>query len=314
MSHAVLTLNTLTPDQMPAHLAIGIFDGVHRGHRRVIEQAIKQAKQDHTLSGVLTFTPHPSRVLHPAQATRLIMPLENKVSELQRAGVDVIICEPFTLELAKQEAEAFLPLLKEAIPHLKNIYVGGNFRFGNKRLGNPERMKAWGASLGIEVISAPNLLHHDTPISSTRIRNMLAEGSIETANDCLGYTYFSEGTIQGGQQMGRTLGFPTLNVPWQPEQEPRYGVYVVRVCDTQGTTRKAVANYGLRPTVNQQDKQPLLEVHILEGDCPWDTNDFIRVEWLSRLRPEQSFESTEALRNQIEIDCEQARQLHDKNS
>lgn len=308
--HSLHTLDSIPPDASPAHLAIGIFDGVHRGHQTVIELALQAARSSQSHAAVLTFHPHPSRLFRPESPTLMIMPLEMKADFLTRLGVHCVISEPFTREFAALEAEAFLPYLHKHLPQLQTVYIGENFRFGNKRAGDPDKLVIWGRERGLHVVSVPGVKHDGTLISSTRIRGLIAEGEIASANALLGYPYYSESTVQPGLQFGRTLGFPTLNLSWTPELRPACGVYVVRVQDHEGRTRLGVANYGLRPTVNQADPTPRLEVHILDEDCPWDSGNMLRVEWLDRLREERHFDSGEALRQQIAEDCTQARRWH----
>ena len=143
MASDIPSLSTLSPNQMPEHLAIGMFDGAHKGHQAVLNTALNTATQDCTSMGVLTFDPHPSALLRPQSPTKLIMDVPTKIAKLRDLGAQCVICEPFTNELAHMEAEAFLPFLKKYIPDLKAIYVGENFRFGNMRSGNPQKMKAW---------------------------------------------------------------------------------------------------------------------------------------------------------------------------
>ncbi|MBC8011416.1 MAG: riboflavin biosynthesis protein RibF, partial [Burkholderiales bacterium] len=159
----------------------------------------------------------------------------------------------------------------------------------------------------LHVVSAPRINGDGDPISSTRIRALLVEGRIDAANVLLGSAYASEGVVTGGKRLGRTIGFPTLNIPWTPDLHPRLGVYVVSVQRADGgdAPRRAVANYGLRPTV-ELASAPQLEVHVLE-DCPYGVGDALRVEWLAFLRPEQKFSGLDALRAQIERDREAAR-------
>ncbi|MBI5688858.1 MAG: riboflavin biosynthesis protein RibF [Verrucomicrobia bacterium] len=285
----------------PLHLAIGMFDGVHLGHRAVVETAVQSARADDGLGAVLTFWPHPSAVIQPERATRLILGPEFKARLLQNLGVDAVITERFTPRLAELEAERFLPWLQEQLPRLAAVYVGENFRFGRGRRGDVAGLVAAGRERRIRVFSAPRVNLDGEPISSTRIRTLLSAGEIAAANAALGYHYFAEGIVTPGKRLGRTLGFPTLNVPWTPDLRPRFGVYAVRVTGARdGVARPGVANYGVRPTVEQADL-PRLEVHVL-GECPLGEGDRVRVEWLTFLRPEMKFTGLEDLRKQIAQD------------
>ncbi len=296
-------LENLALPPHPLHLAIGMFDGVHLGHRAVIDAAVHAAKSADALSGVLTFWPHPSALFRPEKPTRLIQPPATKARMLCGLGVDAVITQPFTPELAAIEAEDFLPWLARALPQLAAVYVGENFRFGRGRRGDVALLVAAGRRLGLRVFSAPRVNLDGEPISSTRIRALLEQGEIEAANTLLGYSYFAHGFVAPGKRLGRTIGFPTLNVPWSPGLLPRLGVYAVRIDRSPATAegwRPAVANYGLRPTV-ETATEPRLEVHLL-GPCILGEGDHVKVEWLRFLRPEKKFAGLAELRAQIALD------------
>ena len=285
----------------PLHLAVGMFDGVHLGHQAVIESAVHSARRSGGLAGVLTFWPHPSVLFRPEGRTRMLMSPEMKSRVVLRLGVDAVIQQTFSLEFARIAAEDFLPHLRRRLPHLAGVYVGENWRFGAGRRGDVRLLLAEAAKHRVSVLSVPRIHWNGEPISSTRIRDSLEAGRLEEANMLLGYSYFAEGMVTPGRQLGRTLGFPTLNVPWEPELKPRYGVYAVRVTgDAAGPALPAVANYGLRPTVGEA-VAPLLEAHLL-GPCPFGTGSRVTIDWLKFLRPEQKFDDVEKLRLQIARD------------
>ncbi|MEI8089826.1 MAG: riboflavin biosynthesis protein RibF [Opitutaceae bacterium] len=290
----------------PVHLAIGMFDGVHLGHRSVIEAAVQSAKRCGGIAAVLTFAPHPSVLLRPANATPLIMDIQTKAAWLQQLGVELLIVEPFTPNYAKLAAEEFLPHLRSHLPLLAAVYVGENWRFGQARRGDVALLITEGHRLEIGVFSAPRVNLDGEPISSTRIRTLLSVGDVVNANRLLGHTYSARGVITAGKRLGRTIGFPTLNLAWSPELRPKLGVYAVRVLGSKSALALCgVANYGLRPTV-EQSTQPLLETHIL-GNCPFDEGDEITVEWLRFLRSEMKFAGLEPLQAQIAQDVIAAR-------
>jgi riboflavin kinase / FMN adenylyltransferase len=283
------------------HLAIGMFDGVHLGHRAVVEAAVHSAHRNNGISGVLTFWPHPSALFRPENPTKLIQDAPTKSKMLLGLGVDAVITQSFTPELAAVCSEEFLPWLKRRLSRLEAVYVGENFRFGHERRGDVGLLVASGREHGVSVFSAPRVNLDGEPISSTRVRAQLEAGDIEAANALLGYTYFVEGVIQPGKRLGRTLGFPTLNVPWSPGLRPRFGVYAVRVSGPKSPQPlRGVANYGLRPTV-ENSTRPLIEAHLL-GSSPFGEGDTIRIEWLHFLRPEKKFAGVGELRSQIEQD------------
>ncbi|MES2694156.1 MAG: riboflavin biosynthesis protein RibF [Verrucomicrobiota bacterium] len=282
----------------PLHLAIGMFDGVHLGHRAVVEAAVQSARGASGLGGVLTFWPHPSALFRPENPTRVMQSAAIKSRMLRALGVETVIIQPFTTELASVCGEEFLPWLKQRLPRLVAVYVGENFRFGQGRKGDVALLVQEGRKHGVRVFSAPRVNLDGEPISSTRIRAQLEAGDMPAANALLGYNYFAEGVVTGGKRLGRTIGFPTLNVPWSPEFRPRLGVYAVRVSGAKSPAAlPAVANYGVRPTV-ENTSEPRLEVHVL-GDCPFGEGDAVTVEWLRFLRPELKFANLEELRAQI---------------
>lgn len=286
----------------PVHLAIGMFDGIHLGHQAVIGSAVKSARRDGGTAGVLTFFPHPSRLFTPDRATELILtPEVKRWLLLHRMGADFEIEEPFAREFAAIPAEEFVNHIADRIPRLAGIYVGENWRFGRGRAGDVALLRTLCDARDIRLFSAPPVSLGGLPISSTRIRELVASGGMEAANMLLGYDYMALGTVIEGKRLGRTIGFPTLNVRWEPECRPALGVYEVRVSGADGEERvPGVANYGLRPTV--EDRQaPLLEVHLLQ-ECPFGTSDRLRVEWCRFERAEAKFPSVGALRAQIGAD------------
>ena len=294
--------------ERPLHLAIGMFDGVHLGHRTVIEPAVQAARSSGGVAAVLTFWPHPSVLFRPEAPTRLIQDGWTKAHALGRLGIDAIITQPFTPEFAQLAAAAFLPALKQWLPTLGGIYVGENFRFGRGRSGDVTTLAAAAAALGLAIFRAPRVMVGGLPVSSTRIRELLEAGELDAANTLLGQPYAAHGIVTPGKRLGRSIGFPTLNLAWSPPLRPRFGVYVTRISGVASSaTRSAVANYGLRPTV-EQATEPRLEVHVL-GECPFGEGDEVVVEWEKFLRPEMKFEGIDDLRAEIARDRESALQF-----
>ena len=289
----------------PLHLAVGMFDGVHLGHQAVIESAVRSARRSGGLAGVLTFWPHPSALFHPARRARMLMSPDLKVRVLAGLGVDAVIVQPFNPEFAKITAEEFLPHLRARLPELAGIYVGENWHFGAGRRGDVRLLLAEAAKHRVTVVSVPPIHCDGAVVSSSRIRAGLEAGRIEEVDQLLGYSYFAEGEVIPGRKLAATLGFPTLNVAWEPELPPRFGVYAVRVAgDPAPAALPAVANYGVKPTVAPAGA-PLLEAHIL-GACPWTAGSRITVDWLKFLRPEEKFAGLDALRAQIARDVASA--------
>lgn len=302
-------LDTVDP-KLPLHLAIGMFDGVHLGHQAVIRQAVGAAGvSDMDRSAVLTFDPHPSRVLHPESATFLLMPLEQRVRRMLSLGADHVFVQTFTPAFARREAADFLGFLITLFPGLKSLHVGANFRYGARRKGEVHALRASGGEYGVTVHAHERRILGGEPISSSRIRTALSEGRVEEANAMLGYPHTVEGRVITGRRIGRCLGFPTLNIPWLPEVEPRFGVYHVAVrAPREGTVYAGIANYGIRPTLGTPGR-PLLEVHVLDpGPDPLPApGEPIQVALIAFMRPEKAFHSVEALREQIAKDVDRAR-------
>jgi len=284
----------------PVHLAIGIFDGVHLGHQTVIETAVHSARSTGGIAAVLTFRPHPSRLFRPDNPTRLLLDSWAQAELFGRLGVDAVITHPFSREFAAIPAEEFMPWLLARQPGLAGVYVGQNWRFGAGRKGDVALLVESGRKAGVSVFSASPVQLDGQPVTSTRIRALLGAGEIALANTLLGYAYFASGQIVAGRQLARQIGFPTLNLPWDPELRPRFGVYKVTVEGIPG-----VANYGVRPTVERAGL-PVLETHLL-GSCPWVTGDALIVEWRKFIRPERKFGSVQELTAQIAVDVAAAR-------
>jgi len=292
----------------PLHLAIGAFDGVHLGHRAVLRSARAAARADGGLVGVLTYEPHPSKVLRPDAPVPLIFTRTQKDERLTEAGAQLIHHEKFDRAHAAIEAADFPAWLQRTFPHLRSLHVGANFQYGRGRTGRGETLVAQGAARGLEVRLVAAVQLGAETVSSSRIRQALGEGDLGLANAMLHRPYEAEGVILGGRRLGRTLGFPTVNVPWEPELRPAFGVYAVEVV-FRGEALPAVANYGLRPTVESGPVAPLLEAHVLRGAAP-TTGDGVRVRWLRHLRAEQKFADLAALQAQIARDAAAARQVH----
>jgi riboflavin kinase/FMN adenylyltransferase len=288
------------------HLAIGAFDGVHLGHRAVLHSAREAARADGGIVGVLTYDPHPSKVLRPESSVPLIFTRAQKDERLTEAGAQLIHHEKFDRNHAGIEAADFPKWLKQTFPQLKSLHVGSNFQYGRGRAGNGESLIAHGSSeaLGVKLVAAVRL--GDETVSSSRIRQCLIAGELDLANAMLLRPYEAEGTIIGGRRLGRTIGFPTVNIAWEPELKPAYGVYAVEVIFN-GEAMPAVANYGQRPTVESGPVAPLLEAHVLRGTAP-TTGDSVRVRWVRRLRSEQKFADLADLQAQIAKDSTAAKQ------
>lgn len=296
------------PEGRTVHLAIGMFDGVHRGHQMVIESARAAAVRSSGLCGALTFWPHPSRLFRPDAPVRMILSPELKRRELDAQHLDFIVEQAFTNEFANIEADSFLAYLKQAIPQLASVHAGENWRFGRGRKGTMVDLIEQGNSLGVAVHSVDCIELEASRISSTRIRENLTIGALEKANELLGYEYYTIGTVTQGKRVGRKIDAPTLNLPFEGDLKPAYGVYAVSVSDVSLQKQyQAVANFGLRPTVEMTEK-PLLEAFLLEA-CPFDYGHRLKVVWHRFLRQERKFSGVDELKHQITLDVAKAKEF-----
>jgi riboflavin kinase / FMN adenylyltransferase len=299
-------------ESKPTWLAIGMFDGVHLGHRAVLELATEEASSANDLVAALTFPEHPAKSLRPGKEPPLLMDAGTKSEALLAYGVDCVVMKPFDESLSTISSQDFLGYLKEQIPCLCGICVGENFHFGKDRLGNADFLRENGALVGLKVCIAEGVLEGDRPISSSRIRESLVKGDVEAVNLMLGSPYRNEGQIVQGNKLGRTIGFPTLNLPWIPEARPAYGVYLVEATFSgKEESVHGVANYGLRPTVEEEEVEPLFEVHLL-GDGDYSAHqpgDSISFSLLRFIRPEKKFDSIDSLKLQIARDKGEAEKL-----
>lgn len=283
----------------PVHWAMGFFDGLHRGHRQVIESAGGAG----VLRGVLSFEPHPLAVLAPERQPRLITPLpEQKHALLEALGVDVLLELPFTRELAAMEAGSFLDMLRGACA-LAGLSVGRNWRFGRAGAGDAAFVEAYAAAHGLRACVQEMAEHAGERICSSRIRELLTEGNLPLAQEMLGHTFSIQGTVEPGQKLARKLGFPTANMQIHPAAVlPPFGVYEV-AASVEGTVVRGIANLGLRPTIDEAQKVLRLETHLLnwQGDLYGRP---LQVELLRFLRPERKFASVAELQTQIAADIQ----------
>ena len=297
----------------PTWLAIGMFDGVHLGHRAVLELAAGEARSANDVVAALTFPEHPAKFLRPGKEPPLLMNPQAKSEALLACGVHWVVMKPFDESLSAIPSQEFPGYLKEQIPNLRGVCVGENFHFGKDRLGNADFLRKNGALAGLKVCIADGVLENDLPISSSRIRESLSKGEIESVNQMLGFPYRVDGQVVPGNRLGRTIGFPTLNLSWVPEARPAYGVYLVEASfpDREGAVH-GVANYGLRPTVEHGEPvEPLFEVHLL-GDGDYSVHqpgDSISLSLLKFIRPEKKFDSIDFLKSQIARDKAEAEKL-----
>ena len=295
------------PPALPrsAVVTLGTFDGVHRGHLAVIEQAISAAKHEARTTTVLTFDPHPLRVARPEAAPQLLTTTPEKVALLRATGADRVDVIPFTAYLARFTPRRFVEDVLIAHYGLAHLVVGHDHGFGKDRSGDVETLRRIGSELGFSVTSVPALHVDDAPVSSTRIRNLLTNGEVGAAADLLGRPYALEGPVVRGEQRGRVLGFPTANVAVDADKLlPLEGIYVVRVDVGESTQLQGVMHLGPRPTFF--GFSPSAEVFLLDFEGNLYDRD-LRVHFLHRIRGIARFDSAEALQEAIRSDIEIAR-------
>lgn len=287
-------------------VALGTFDGVHRGHRALISEAKKLAVRLGVPLRVCTFNRHPLEVLRPDDPPELLSTIPEKALELLELGVDETELIPFTRETAGMEPEAFLERLRNTI-RIRAVVAGWNYSFGRMGRGGPDLLREDAAAHGYEaLIVPPETLPDGTAISSSLVRQKLREGRTEEAADLLGRPYTLTGTVAQGKHEGSRLGFPTANIePWKRKALPKYGVYTCLLA-TADRTLRAVANIGLQPTL--PSGRVTVEAHALEA-CPDLYGRKARLTLLSMLREETKFSSPEALKEQIAKDRQKALEL-----
>ena len=288
-----------------AVITVGNFDGVHIGHQGLLKEVKKRADKMSGTSIVLTFEPHPLKVLKEKKIP-LITPFERKIELIEKLGIDVVICLPFTREFSKVSAREFVEeiLLKKI--GMKEIVVGYDYTFGHKREGNIDLLKKLGDELGFKVCILGPILVDNMIVSSTRIRNLIMEGELEKVKTLLNRYYQVSGeVIAGHDRGGRLLGFPTANLKLVNEVFPKNGVYVVEVIYN-NKVYGGVTNIGFKPTFGNDALS--VETHILD----FDQNIYgkkIKLNFIKRLRNEKRFSSIEALAAQIKRDIEEARKI-----
>jgi riboflavin kinase/FMN adenylyltransferase len=285
-------------------LTIGNFDGVHRGHLALFEEVKERAKALHGQSAVMTFEPHPVQVMKPGNGPRIITPTPQKVELIEKAGIEVLLCLPFTREFAAIAARDFVKGILVDRIGIRELVVGYDYTFGHKREGNISLLREMGDQLGFVVhLVGPVHVNH-TLVSSTSIRDLVQDGKLDEARVLLGRDYQLQGrVVKGRNRGGRLLGFPTANLQIKDGLLPKIGVYAVTLI-IHGKVYNGVTNVGYNPTFG--DTPLTVETHILNfsGDLLGKT---IRVNFLKRLRDEKTFRSLEDLSEQIRRDIQAAK-------
>lgn len=284
-------------------LTLGVFDGLHLGHQKIIQKVVSRAKAVNAVPTVITFDPHPRAVLYPESSPPLLQTLDQRLANFNVLGIEQAIVIRFNQEFANQNAEVFLRDIVHERLQAKEVFLGKGFAFGKNRGGNIELLKKISAELGFFADEVPEITVRGQRISSSKIRELLADGKINFARRMLGRPYGVEGQIIHGDQRGRSIGFPTANLKPRNRVIPKYGVYATaNLID--GKWRRSITNVGVRPTF-EGDKEPSIESYIFDFDGDL-YGDVLRVRFLHRIRDERKFSGIEELKNQIEKDTHRA--------
>ncbi len=288
--------------QKPTVLTIGTFDGVHIGHKKIIERLTKNAEKHDLESVILTFFPHPRMVLQKDSDIKLLNTIEEKIELLEQSGLNSLIIHPFDKTFSELSAEEFVKQILIEKLNLKKIVIGYDHRFGKNRTAGIDELIVFGEKYGFEVeqISAQEI--DEIAVSSTKIRKALDNGEIALTNSYLGYNYFFQATVVEGKKLGRTIGFPTANLKVSENYKliPKTGVYIVEILlDNQKF--KGMMNIGFNPTVNGNHQT--IEVNILDFNQDIYGKN-VQVSFLEKIRDEQKFASVDELKNQLEKDRE----------
>lgn len=280
---------------------IGIFDGVHRGHKKILKLLKARARAKRAKSCVLTFDPHPSKILHPEKTAPMLVSTKHKLNLLAREGVDITVLINFSKSFAEVDPIIFVKRVLVDIVNVRELLVGENFSFGNKRRGSVKTLKRLGRMFGFEVRVIPPLKSGGRIISSTLIRRLIMSGRLSEAKRLLGRDVSILGTVTRGTRRGRILGFPTANLDLHHEAIPPSGVYAVKA-KLANKAYRGIVNIGFRPTFDKKEKkEPTVEVHIFNFHKSIYGKD-IEVVFMGRIRSERKFKSREHLLARIAKD------------
>jgi riboflavin kinase/FMN adenylyltransferase len=299
------------PDDPPVRwnqpvLALGNFDGLHRGHAKILDRVRRRAGERAGTPAAMTFDPHPPRVVRPDKAPPLLMTKAQRLEALGRAGMQGVAVVRFTQELSQWDPETFVRSVLVEWLHVVEVWVGANFLFGHDRAGNFSALRTLGARYGFRAEKIDPVRYKDFVVSSTRIRRLVAEGRVDEAGALLGHHYFLDGTVTRGAGRGRELGFPTANLCSDNELPPPSGVYAT-TATIDGVVHPSITNIGLRPTFADVER-PAIETHIFDVNRDlYGTR--LRISFVQRMRDERAFPDVDALRAQIEADVRAARRL-----
>ncbi len=287
-------------------LALGNFDGLHRGHVKIIERVHRRAEERGGVAVVMTFDPHPTRVVRPDKAPKLLTTRAQQLEALAQAGMGGAAIVRFTREMSLWAPEQFVERVLVDWLHVAEVWVGANFLFGHDRAGNFSLLRVLGVRHGFRAEKIDPVRYKEFVVSSTRIRRLITEGRVDEAAALLGREYAIEGTVVPGDHRGRQLGFPTANLQTENELLPPNGVYATLfVID--GVIHPAITNVGVRPTFGDT-YAAVVETHVFDLDADLYGRR-VRLAFVRRMRDERPFDGPASLRAQIESDCRQVRAL-----
>ena len=287
-------------------LALGNFDGLHRGHLKIIERVRRGAAEHGGTPMAMTFDPHPSRVVRPDKAPTLLMTKEQRLEALEHAGIKAVAVVRFTTELSQWDPEMFVRTVLVEWLRVSEVWVGANFLFGHDRGGNFSTLRTLGQRYGFRADKIDPVRYKEFVVSSTRVRRLVAEGRMDEAGALLGHQYYIDGVVVEGKRRGRELGFPTANLKTDNDLLPPNGVYATTTT-IDGIVHPSISNIGLRPTFGDTTKT-MIEAYVMgfDGDLYGRP---VRLGFVQRLRDERKFEDVDALRAQMEADRRRAERL-----
>ena len=287
-------------------LALGNFDGLHRGHLKIVERVRRGAAEHGGTPMAMTFDPHPSRVVRPDKAPPLLMTKAQRLEALEQAGITAVAVVRFTPELSQWDPETFVRTVLVEWLRVSEVWVGANFLFGHDRGGNFSTLRTLGQRYGFRADKIDSVRYKEFVVSSTRVRRLVAEGRMDEAGALLGHQFFVDGVVVEGKHRGRDLGFPTANLKTENELFPPNGVYAT-TATIDGVVHPSITNVGVRPTFGDTTKA-IIEAHVMgfQGDLYGRS---VRLGFVQRLRDERKFEDVDALRAQMEADRRRAERL-----
>ncbi|HEX79093.1 MAG TPA: bifunctional riboflavin kinase/FAD synthetase [Dehalococcoidia bacterium] len=286
-------------------ITVGVFDGVHLGHKYLLAELVKNARKDNLISVVVTFRKHPQSLFEPSSGLKFLASLPQKIKLLKEEGVEVVITLDFTFELAQIGTRSFIGMLKKYLK-MNGLVVGPDFAMGRNREGDIDTLRSLEKDMCFKLTVVPPVVKNSEPVSSTVIRNALATGSIKKANEMLGRYFSLEGRVIVGSGRGSDLGFPTANLDIDPMQAlPMDGVYAT-LAYIDGKPYPSITNIGIRPTFDEKERA--IEVHIFDYNCELYRHN-LKIDIINRLRGEHRFRSAEELVKRITEDIIEARSI-----